>query len=134
MMAIFHSQVELNLRCAQPELLAWAKKNNVLLEAYSPLGSTGATQRDDEVVVAIAKAHGVDPANILISWQVARGVVCLPKSVTPSRIIANLPQVKLSAAEVAQLEARAVELGEKRTVDPSKPWGFDIFESGKTKL
>ena len=33
------NQVELNFWNPQPELVKWAKKNNVILEAYSPLGS-----------------------------------------------------------------------------------------------
>lgn len=102
------NQVELNLRCAQPELVAvslsavvtvdqtltpslaqWSAANGILLESYSPLGSTGAPQLDDNVVKSIADAHKVDPANVLISWQVQRGLVCLPKSVTASRIKSN---------------------------------------------
>ncbi|ORY77579.1 NADP-dependent oxidoreductase domain-containing protein [Leucosporidium creatinivorum] len=124
------NQVELNLRCAQPELVAWSKANGILLEAYSPLGSTGAPQLEDEVVQEIAKAHKVDPANVLISWQIQRGLVVLPKSVTPSRIKSNFQDVELTSAEVDKLEARAKELGESRTVDPSKGWGVKIFEDG----
>lgn len=40
------NQVELNFSNPQPELLAWSKEAGVLLEAYSPLGSTGAKERD----------------------------------------------------------------------------------------
>lgn len=83
------SQVELNLHCAQPELVEWSHKNKVLVEAYSPLGSTGAPQLDDPVVKEIARAHNCQAANVLISWQVQRGVICLPKSVTPERIVSN---------------------------------------------
>lgn len=83
------NQCELNFSNPQPELLKFCKENEILLEAYSPLGSTGAKERDHPVIVKIAEKHGVDPANVLISWQVHRGVVCLPKSVTPSRIESN---------------------------------------------
>ncbi|SCV73534.1 BQ2448_7460 [Microbotryum intermedium] len=149
------NQVELNLRCSQPELVKWSKENGILLEAYSPLGSTGAPQLEDEVVrslpsltldyyillismilpwvyqvQAIAKAHNVGPANVLISWQVQRGIVCLPKSVTPSRIEANFKDIELTAQEVERLEARSKELRQTRTVDPSKAWGVDIFGEG----
>lgn len=143
------NQVELNLRCAQPELLAWSKSNDILLEAYSPLGSTGAPQLEDPVVQEIAKAHKVDAANVLISWQVQRGCVVLPKSVTESRIISNFKgqasftlrvsgiadqcipcsaDVVLTDSEVQRLEERAKELGETRTVDPSESWGVNIFK------
>ncbi|GAA5868949.1 hypothetical protein JCM16303_000314 [Sporobolomyces ruberrimus] len=122
------NQVELNLQCAQPELVAWAAKNDILLEAYSPLGSTGAPQLEDSVVKEIAKAHNTQPANVLISWQVARGIVCLPKSVTPERIRSNFEDIELSKEEVAKLEERAASFGTKRTVDPSEAWGVKIWE------
>ncbi|GAA6059701.1 hypothetical protein JCM10212_000229 [Sporobolomyces blumeae] len=122
------NQVELNLHCAQPELVAWAKKNDILLEAYSPLGSTGAPQLEDPVVQEIAKAHKTHPANVLISWQVYRGVVCLPKSVTPERIKSNFEDVELTMDEVTELEKRAESFGTKRTVDPSEAWGVKVWE------
>lgn len=88
-MLTLSDQVELSLACPQPELVAWLKKNDILPQAYSPLGSTGASQRDNEVIDKIAKKHGVDGANILLSWSVKRGCNPLPKSVTPSRIENN---------------------------------------------
>ncbi|KAM0752646.1 Aldo/keto reductase [Meredithblackwellia eburnea MCA 4105] len=121
------NQVELNPGCPQPDLLAWSKKTGVLLESYSPLGSTGAGYRDDPVVKEIAAAHKVDPANVLISWQVARGCVVLPKSVTPSRIVANFQDVNLTKDEVDRLEKHATSQPFKRAVDPGKNWGVDIF-------
>ncbi|GAA5844138.1 hypothetical protein JCM5353_005565 [Sporobolomyces roseus] len=122
------NQVELNLHCAQPELVAWAAKNDILLEAYSPLGSTGAPQLEDPIVQELAKKHKTRPANILISWQVYRGVVCLPKSVTPDRIKSNFESVELSLDEVAKLEKHAASFGTKRTVDPSEAWGVKVWE------
>lgn len=40
------NQVELNFSNPQPELLQWSKEAGILLESYSPLGSTGAKERD----------------------------------------------------------------------------------------
>lgn len=102
--------------------------NNIVLQAYSPLGSTGAPQLTDEVVQAIAKDHNnCDPASVLIAFQTARGLVCLPKSVTPSRIKSNFQEIELSMVELVRLEKRAAELPTVRTVDPSKAWGVDIY-------
>ncbi|GAA5974343.1 hypothetical protein JCM11641_006749 [Rhodosporidiobolus odoratus] len=117
------NQVELNLHCAQADLVKWHQDNGVLIESYSPLGSTGAPQMQDPVVLEIAEKHKVNPANVLICWQVARGVVVLPKSVSPERIRTNFEDVQLSVEDVDKLEKRAVELGMQRTVDPSEGWG-----------
>jgi diketogulonate reductase-like aldo/keto reductase len=83
-------QVELSIQCPQPELVAWLKKNDILPCAYSPLGGTaGHDLRENAVVKKIADAHKVQGATILLSWLLKRGIVPLPKSVTPSRIEAN---------------------------------------------
>jgi diketogulonate reductase-like aldo/keto reductase len=46
------NQVELNFSNPQPELLRWSKEAGILLESYSPLGSTGAKERDHPEVGA----------------------------------------------------------------------------------
>jgi len=59
---------------------------------------------------------------------VYRGVVCLPKSVTPDRIKSNFESVELSLDDVAKLEKHAASFGTKRTVDPSEAWGVKVWE------
>jgi len=82
------NQVELSYLNPQPELLAWSKANGLLLEAYSPLGSSAQVKETLKVpeVQAVAKRLNITPAQALISWHVQRGTVVLPKSVTPSRV------------------------------------------------
>ncbi|KAI0365357.1 hypothetical protein BV20DRAFT_973384 [Pilatotrama ljubarskyi] len=126
------NQVELNFWNPQPELLKWAKENNLLLEAYSPLGSNKQVKETLQVpeVQAIAKELGITPAQAIISWHVQRGTVVLPKSVTPSRVIENLHVVKLPEDLFEKLEKAATSHPPQRVVNPSKNWGlsFDIFD------
>lgn len=122
------NQVELHLGHPQHDLLAYARDNDLLLQAYSPLGSTGARYRSNEVVTRIATRLHVDPANVLISWQVARGVCCLPKSVTASRISSNLVRAELTEADVDDLDAESRRLPGERVVNPSDDWGVTIWE------
>jgi diketogulonate reductase-like aldo/keto reductase len=85
------NQVELNYWNPQPELLAWSKAHNVLLEAYSPLGGDGMVTKTLKlpVVQKISKKLKITPAQVIISWHVQRGTVVLPKSVDPGRISEN---------------------------------------------
>ncbi|KAG6909277.1 hypothetical protein DXG01_001221 [Tephrocybe rancida] len=124
------NQVELSYWNPQPELVKWAKDNNLLLEAYSPLGSTGRAKDSLAVpeVKEIAAELGITPAQVLISWQIQRGNVVLPKSVTPSRIIENLQVTSIPPALVEKLEKAAASHKPERSVDPGKSWGVDIFE------
>merc|ERR1711976_240590 len=49
----------------------------------------GYENMEDLVVLEIAKKHNKSAAQVLIKWVLQRDIVCIPKSVTPSRIVAN---------------------------------------------
>ena len=70
------NQVELSYWNPQPELLEWCKEHGLLLEAYSPLGSSKQVRETLQLpeVQAIAKELNITPAQAIISWHVQRGV------------------------------------------------------------
>jgi len=126
------NQVELNFWNPQPELLKWSKENGLLLEAYSPLGSTQQVKESLNVpeVKAISNELGITPAQAIISWHVQRGTIVLPKSVTPSRVEENFDVHALPDELFQKLEEAATSHDPSRVVNPSKGWGlgFDLFE------
>ncbi|TFK48810.1 Aldo/keto reductase [Heliocybe sulcata] len=126
------NQVELNFLNPQPELLSWAKAHSLLLEAYSPLGSSKQVKETlgRPEIKEIAKKLNITPAQVLISWHVQRGTVVLPKSVTPSRIKENFEVTALPEDAFAKVEAAATSHPPQRVVNPSKGWGldFDVFD------
>lgn len=118
------NQVELHPYCPQHDLKKYCENKGILLQAYSPLGSTGSPLSKDEEVVRIAKKHDVEPATVLISYQVNRGVIVLPKSVTPSRIESNLKVIKLDSEDVKALDGLAAAGKQQRVNTPA--WGTDF--------
>lgn len=70
------NQVELSYWNPQPELLKWCKEYGLLLEAYSPLGSSKQVKETLQLpeVQSIAQELNITPAQVIISWQVQRGV------------------------------------------------------------
>jgi len=117
------NQVESHPYLPQHELVDYCKSKGIVFTAYSPLGSTQSPLLEDDVVVEIAKKHHASPSQVLISWQVARGVSVLPKSVTPGRILANFVQVRLDEGDIAALN----NLHQKKSVRFIKPaWGVDL--------
>lgn len=111
------NQVELHPFLAQNALLEFCRQENILLTAYSPLGSgdrpSGIRKADEPrplsepTVLKIAQKHGVSPAQVLIQWAVARGTAVIPKSTNPSRIKENLSaaQLSLDTTDIEQLNA-----------------------------
>lgn len=108
-------QVECHPYLAQNELIAHCQARGLEVTAYSPLGSSDRAWRhpnepvllEDPVVLALAEKHGRSPAQILLRWQVQRKVICVPKSVTPSRILQNIQvfDFTFSPEEMKQLDA-----------------------------
>ncbi|CAR23718.1 KLTH0E15532p [Lachancea thermotolerans CBS 6340] len=112
------NQVETHPLLPQDKLYKFCSENNILLEAYSPLGSQGSPLVEEPAVKEIASKHNADPAQVLISWGIKRGYVILPKSVTPSRIESNFKIVDLTDDDFAKINNIHKEKGEKRINDP----------------
>jgi len=82
------NQMEYHPWLQQPELHSFCKDNNIQLEAWSPL--TRGRKFDDPVLVKLSEKYGKSPAQILIRWDIQKGVVTIPKSVTRTRIKENI--------------------------------------------
>ncbi|XP_066489690.1 aldo-keto reductase family 1 member C1-like isoform X2 [Tiliqua scincoides] len=102
------NQVECHIYQNQSKMLNFCKSNNILLEAYSVLG----TQRDkrwidqnspvlleDPVLVAIAKKYKQTPALVALRHQLQRGLVVLVKSFTKKRIEENMQMFNFHLSE-----------------------------------
>jgi diketogulonate reductase-like aldo/keto reductase len=86
--------------------LAEHRERGVVLEGYSPFKTS---DLQDPVLVRIAEAHGVTPAQVVLRWHVDHGIVVIPKSVTPERIKANFDVFGFSLTddEVREIDALA---------------------------
>ena len=81
-------QIRLCPGCTQDEVVDYCRKNNILLEAYSPLGRGQVSEVEE--INKIASKYGKSASQIAIRWSLDMGFLPLPKSVTPSRIRDNL--------------------------------------------
>ena len=72
----------------QDELVTYCKERNILLEAYSPLG-TGQIFKVPEIQI-LAEKYQKSIAQICIRWSLQNGFLPLPKSVSAERIRENM--------------------------------------------
>ncbi len=94
------NQIRLCPGDTQDELVDYCRSQNILLEAYSPLGSGQIF--DVPEMKALAAKYGKSIAQICVRWCLQRGYLPLPKSVTPARILENADVFgfELEAADV----------------------------------
>lgn len=81
------NQIELHPDFQQKVAQEAHKKLNIVTQSWSPLGQGKLI--DHPVIGSIAKKHGKTPAQVIIRWHMDSGLVVIPKSVTPSRIVEN---------------------------------------------
>jgi len=97
------NQIELHPRFQQKRLRDANKARGILTESWSPLGQ--GQLLENPVIAGIAAKHGKTPAQVIIRWHLDNGLIVIPKSVTPSRIVQNFAvfDFTLDAEDIAAI-------------------------------
>lgn len=83
------NQIEMHPYFAQAEAIETMKHYNVQPEAWAPLGGGRHKPFEDKMLQSIAAAHNKSIAQVVLRWNLQRGVTVIPKSVKPARIKDN---------------------------------------------
>jgi len=82
------NQIEFHPGFLQEETVNYSKKHNLLVEAWGPLSNGGIFQ--NAALIELAEKYQKTVAQITLRWILHKGLLPLPKSVTPSRMKENL--------------------------------------------
>lgn len=83
------NQVEFHPYFQQKKTEEIMREYDVQMEAWSPLGHGGKGILENDVLVSIGKRYGKTPAQIILRWDIERGIATIPKSVRKERIEEN---------------------------------------------
>ncbi|CAI4037384.1 hypothetical protein SMKI_02G2590 [Saccharomyces mikatae IFO 1815] len=106
------NQVESHPHLPQVELRKFCFMHDILLTAYSPLGSQGAPNLKIPLVKKLCEKYNVTGNDLLISYHIRQGTIVIPRSLNPVRISSNIEFVCLTKDELQELN----EFGEKYPV------------------
>jgi 2,5-diketo-D-gluconate reductase A len=114
------NQVQFSALQYRRALLDACRRQNVALEAYSPLG-TG-RHLSDTTVNRVAQRVGRTPAQVLLRWCLQHDVPVIPKSTHRERIAENAQifDFTLSDEDMADLDALDQTDGTDRALE--RPW------------
>ncbi len=108
-------QNEIHPYYQENEVIPFVQNLGIVMQGWYPLGGRGWTAAllNDPVITAIAKAHGKSAAQVILRWNLQKGVVVIPGSSNPAHIKENteLYDFTLSAEEMARINA--LDRGEK---------------------
>lgn len=98
------NQVEYHPLLVQEQLHKYCTEKGIQLEAWSPL--TRGRMFDHPLLKELSEKYGKTPAQIILRWDLQKGVVTIPKSITPSRIQSNkdIFDFTLSDGDVKKLD------------------------------
>jgi diketogulonate reductase-like aldo/keto reductase len=112
------NQVEYHPVFAQKELHEFCKKEQIQLEAWSPLMQGGLL--DDSTVGEIAKKHGKSNAQIILRWDLQNEVVTIPKSTKAHRIAENADIFDFELSKEDMEKMSTLDQGKRMFADPDE--------------
>ena len=109
------NQVEFHPELIQPKLLEYCKQKQIQLEAWSPIMK--GRVNNIPVMQALAVKYQKTPVQIVLRWDLQKGVVTIPKSVNLERIKSN--------SEIFDFELSDEDMDKIDALDKSKRIGPD---------
>ena len=101
------NQVECHPYNSKYPQVAEYEKEGVKVEAWSPLGAGRQGLLSDPVLNEIGKAHGKSAAQVILRWDLQRGLITIPRSRNSAHIKENISvtDFELSEEEMKRIDA-----------------------------
>ncbi len=112
-------QVEMHPFFQQKEAIENMKNFDIQPEAWSPLAHGRYNIFSNEVLGEIALKYGKSIGQVVIRWNVQRGVAVIPKSVNKERIIENFNIWDFSLTEEDMKKIEELDMGYTEAEDPT---------------
>ena len=113
------NQIETHPEFQQTELHEYMVQNQILHEAWGPLGQGSKALLEHPELAAIAHSHRKSVAQVILRWHLERGIIEIPKSSNPQRMKENseIFDFELNGEEMERI--RRLDTGKRYSVSPS---------------
>ena len=111
------SKIESQLQAARRIYNNDVTKYNTKIEAWAPLGHALTNIFNEEIIKKLAEKYKKTPAQIILRWNIQRGIITIPKSQKPERIKENFEIFDFEMTEDEIKEIDALDGKQKRIQD-----------------
>lgn len=115
------NQVEINPWFRQVKVVPFMESLGVRPEAWGPFAEGNHDIFHNPVLTEIAEAHGKGVGQVILRWQLQRGVVAIPKSVRKERIEENFDIFDFELTDDDMDRIAALERGHSEIVNHDDP-------------
>lgn len=84
------NQIELHPYLSQNDLVEFCTQHNIKIESWSPLCANKNNLLDEQILKDLAEKYSKTPAQIILRWNIERGLIVIPKSSNPGRQKENI--------------------------------------------
>lgn len=108
-------QNEIHPYYQENDVIPYIQEKGIVVQGWYPFGGRGHTEEllEDETISSIAQAHGVSSAQVILRWNLQKGVVVIPGSSNPEHIRENLDLFSFSLTDEEMARINALDRGEK---------------------
>ena len=108
-------QNEIHPYYQESDVVDYIQSKGIVMEGWFPLGGRGHTKEllGDKVISGIAKDHGVSSAQVILRWNLQKGVVVIPGSSNPDHIKENLDLFGFELTDEEMDRIKKLERNEK---------------------
>ena len=108
-------QNEIHPYYQEQDVVPFIQEKGIVVQCWYPLGGRGYTAEllGNETLQTIAAAHGVSAAQVILRWDLQRGIVEIPSSSNPEHIRENLDLFSFELSEEEMRQIAALDRGEK---------------------
>ena len=108
-------QNEIHPYYQEQDVVPFIQDKGIVVQCWYPLGGRGYTADllGNETIQSIAQAHGVSAAQVILRWDLQRGIVVIPGSSNPEHIRENLDLFGFELSDEEMEQIATLDRGEK---------------------
>lgn len=126
-------QVEVHPLHQREDILEWGKKLGIAIEAWSPFGRGRGGMLENPILMAIGEKYGKTVAQVILRWNLQRGIDTVAKSANPDRIRQNADIFDFALSDDDMAAIAAMETGVSVFYSHEDPVTVESYAKGILK-